>query len=200
MLSIVCIRREKWGVPAVPGECTLCTAYSVRILYGKKVFYEHWQHMQFAAYLQPTLKLYCLYIPHFSLGSGTSLSMSINITLINLSPLNLERQAYLNFGENWAQWAVFLCCLENHGRLWINLEIKAESWLSWTMVALCNDQIKERWPICDPKRILNLIPLGNLSWIMFSITSEWSWKTNAANSSWNSAFHSFNPLGECVLA
>ncbi len=28
-------------------------------------------------------------------------------TLINLSPLNLERQAYLNFGENWTQWARF---------------------------------------------------------------------------------------------
>ncbi len=26
-------------------------------------------------------------------------------TLINLSPLNLERQTYLNFEENWAQWA-----------------------------------------------------------------------------------------------
>ena len=62
-----------------------------------------------------------------------------------------------------------------------NLEIKAESQLTWTMVTLCNDQIKKRWheslnirgqhlpkdirnnEICDSERILNLIPLENLS-------------------------------------
>ena len=46
-----------------------------------------------------------------------------------------------------------------------------------------------RWqhlPICDSERILDLIALGNLSRIMLSIISEWDWKTNAANSSWNS--------------
>ena len=47
---------------------------------------------------------------------------------VHWSPLTLERQAYLNF-------------CKNHGRLWINLEIKAES----QMVTLCNDQIRERW-------------------------------------------------------
>ncbi len=34
-----------------------------------------------------------------------ALRTSDNTPVINLSPLNLERQAYLNFGKGWAQWA-----------------------------------------------------------------------------------------------
>ncbi len=54
---------------------------------------------------------------------------------------------------------------------------------------LCSTSLNVRWqhlPICDSEKILNFIPLENLSWIIFSIISQWDWKTNAANSSWNS--------------
>ncbi len=44
-------------------------------------------------------------------------------SLINLSPLNLDRQAYLDFEENWAQWARFSVLL-NHFQhyFWMRLD------------------------------------------------------------------------------
>ena len=115
------------------------------------------------------------------------------------------KTSLLRFWGKLSTMSSALCVVwENYGRLWINLEIKAEWQLSWTMVALCNDQIKKRWheslnirgqhmpnnirndEICDLERILYLIPLENLSWIIFNIISQWDWKTNAASLSWNS--------------
>ncbi len=81
----------------------------------------------------------------------------------------------------------FCVVLDIHDRLWINLEIRDESQLSWTMLTFCNDYIYKRWheslnirgqhlpndirndDICDSERILNLIPIANLSWIISAL-------------------------------
>ena len=113
------------------------------------------------------------------------------------------KTSLLEFLGKLSTTSSFFSVWENHSRLWRNLEIKTESQLSWTMVTLCNDQIKERWheslnirgqhlqndirnnEIYDSERIINLIPLEDLRWIIFSIISEWDRKTNAVILNWN---------------
>ncbi len=71
---------------------------------------------------------------------------------------------------------------------WEGLYILIESgWMIGVIyggVCMCNSRIPSI--SCDSGRILNLIPLENLSWIIISIISEWYWKTNTASLSRNS--------------
>ncbi len=107
----------------------------------KLVTWNTWEYTKY--------NVYCRII----LISSYLLPLSIWIQ-IPIHPLNSHKFITIELGktillEFWGKLSTmssFFCVVwENHGRLWINLEIKAESQLSWTMVTLCNDQIKEKW-------------------------------------------------------